>query len=90
LSGDKFSSRHQTFVPGAEGFLRGLKALRSTKKIALGEINSTRPGPRRVKVRSVNGNFIVAVFRDVNATQVFNITAMNANDVVEFINGYKP
>lgn len=93
LRGNKFNSRHSTVVPGAKEFLKALKKNDGVKKIALGEISPTKVNaPRRVKVRSRNGNFMVILFRDVSATQVFNITAVEgfADSVVASIKSFIP
>ena len=90
LSGSKFSDSHHTYVKGAVPLLVALKGMSEVKKIALGQIKKASPAQKRLKIRRIQGNFMVIVFRDTNATQVFNITTTHAEPVIDFINQFTP
>lgn len=80
LSGPKFNNRHQTYVPGAEDTIRALKLAPCINKIMLGEIAPARPGLRRCKVRSTQGNLIELMYRDVNAVQIIRVTTSDVSE----------
>jgi hypothetical protein len=90
LAGSKFSDSHHTYVKGAAPLLIALKNMAEVKKIALGQIKKARPAQKRLKIRSIQGNFMVIVFRDTNAAQVFNITTTQAIPVIDFLKQYTP
>lgn len=85
LSGPKFNNRHQTYVPGAEDTIRALKRAPCISKIMLGEIAPARPGLRRCKVRSIQGNLIELMYRDVNAVQIIRVTASDVSEATVLI-----
>lgn len=85
LSGPKFSNRHQTYVPGAEDTIRALKLAPCISKIMLGEIAPARPGLRRCKVRSIQGNLIELMYRDVNAVQIIRVTTSDVSEAKALI-----
>lgn len=85
LSGPKFNNRHQTYVPGAEGTIRALKNAACITKIMLGEISPARPGLRRCKIKSIQGNLIELMYRDVNAVQIIRVTTSDIAEATSLI-----
>ena len=73
LSGKKFNSNHQTYIPNAKAFLHGLKSLDSVKKIFLGEITTTKSGKQSAKIRKINEGMWEVTFRGVVSVQKFRV-----------------
>lgn len=88
LAGNKFNSRHQTYIPGAVPFLKDLKALDCVKKIILGPINTTKPGKIKAKIRNIQDHRIEILFRDTKAVQIFNIISSDPDRVKNLVAKY--
>ncbi len=89
LSGPKFNSRHQTFVPGLEKLLADLKENVSVKKIFLGSISPSRSGTPHAKIRSVKGNYIEIMYRGRLGVQFIGVVSTDIDAVEKIVSQYK-
>lgn len=81
LSGPKFSSSHQTYIPDAVDMLFQLKALDCVKKIFLGEITTTKPGILTAKISQTEKQGVYSIiFRGVNAVQKFTVVLVDTSE----------
>lgn len=94
LSGSKFNQTHQSYVKGVVPILLALKESTSIKKIMLGPIQRTAPGHRYCKLRSINGNLITLLYRDVSAAQIIRVVSKNIEQskqlIADILEGNKP
>lgn len=81
LSGKKFNSNHQTYIPNAKTFLHGLKSMDSVKKIFLGEITTTKSGKQSAKIIKMNEGMWEVTFRGVISVQKFRVVGGSESEL---------
>lgn len=85
LSGSKFNSNHQTYVPNAKPLLVSLKSLDSVKKIFLGEITKAKNGKQSAKITKLNEGVWDITFRSAIYVQRFRIVCSSEEELKELM-----
>ncbi|WP_063664862.1 hypothetical protein [Aliivibrio fischeri] len=90
LSGNKFNSNHQTFLPDAKELLSELKLCSDVKKIMLGEIHMARPSLTRCKIARINDDLFELTWRGTTGLQKIRVVCYSENSLVEIIKRVAP
>jgi hypothetical protein len=85
LSGDKFNSNHQTYIPNAKPLLISLKSLDSVKKIFLGKIVKAKNGKQSAKINKLNAGVWDITFRGAIYIQEFRVVCSNEEELKELM-----
>lgn len=89
LSGSKFNSNHQTYLPGATRLLLALKAEPLVKKVFLGEVARTRSGKESAKIAPVNAGVFQITYRSVSAVQKFRIVCPDQQVLIKLLRSHQ-